>query len=297
MALSAGQALDLYGREVERPHYLRAKRYIDWGGSNADAVLGRYVEALRAEGLADGTIDLHLRTIRAFYRRLRERGRETGDRSLAVMHVPEVRSWRYAGEGRKAPVLGDDVVERLVAAARSGVTSTWDEAMLAMATAYGLRAGELAAVRGADVKLDGRRLFIRTEKGGRRRWCWMPPAVADRLDEQWERSPVAAANHAFGRLWEAAELPARPKGVAWHAMRRAVTRGLVRAGVAMHEVATFMRWSQSGLSSELREVLLYANPTHEVSVEGLARVREGDEGSREYDQAAWDRHPFLGLWG
>jgi hypothetical protein len=59
------------------------ERYLRWGGTQADGQLAKYLRHLeQEEGLAPGTVDLHRRTIAAFYR------------SLGI-RPPEVRGWRY----------------------------------------------------------------------------------------------------------------------------------------------------------------------------------------------------------
>jgi len=279
---TVAEALARYSAEVGTKYAAIVRRYLEWGGVCSDASLSRYVRYLRDQGLGDGTIDLYIRTVRAFYRR-------------NGLHPPAVKGWRYSPSQAVRPALDRDVVERLVSAARDGVLSPRQETLLALATTYGMRAEEMARVKSEDVDRDGGRIFVHTAKGGRPRWCWLPPEIAERLQHDWPGCSASDVVATFGRMWRAADLGDRPRRVAWHSVRRSLVRDLLVAGVPGEDVGRFMRWASSD-ADELRMVALYGHPTHTVGAGGMQRVQEGDPGSREYDAVVWDRHPYLPLW-
>jgi len=281
--VTAAEALDRYRRSAGPKPASIVERYLRWGGTNADAVLGRYLRHLEQEGLGPGTVDLHRRTIRAFYRQF-------------GLPAPTARGWRYDPKDARRPALAADLVLRLITAARAGDLTGRQACLLALATTYGMRAVELAAIRPSDVDPEGERIYIRTAKGGQPRWCWLPPQIIPWLPAVWPSASPNSVEKTFGNLWGNAVDAERPARANWHAVRRALVRDLVAAGVPEGAVARFLRWSGGGSRGPERMVALYSSPTEQVGAEGVSQVRAEDAGQREYDRDVWDHHPYLRHW-
>lgn len=279
--LTVREALELYAREAGPKYASRVQRWIEWGGRPEDELLARYVRHLREEGLSDATVDLHLRTIRAFYRRFGVR-------------PPAVRGWRFDARESRRPALDRELIRELVGAARGGRVFVWHVPLLVLATVYGMRAAEMAAVRPEDVDLTNSRIYVRTLKGGVRRWVWLPPEL-HLLLEGWEAPSAAEVERAFADIWSAVADEPKPRGVGWHAIRRALVRDLAEAGVPSDARIRFLRWRDAG-SGANRMDALYSAPNLLVSRGGVEAVTGGDQGARDYDGLVWDRHPYLPMW-
>ena len=275
------EALEIYAREAGTQYAARVRRWLDWGGRAEDEILARYSRHLREQGLSDGTVDLHLRTIRAFYRRFGVR-------------PPAVRGWRFDARESRRPALDRELIRELVSAAKRGQLFAWHAPLVALATVYGMRAAEMAAVRSEDIDVGHSRIYIRTLKGGVRRWAWLPPELHGFL-EGWQAPSPAEVERAFADIWSAVADDPKPRGVGWHAIRRALVRDLAEAGVSSQSRIRFLRWRDAG-SGAARMDALYSAPNLLVSREGVEAVTEGDQGSRDYDREVWDRHPYLPMW-
>jgi len=286
--MTVQEALARYAR-VAGPRTLQQtqaiiSRYLAAGGDGTDARLTRYLRDLAAQGYARGTVDRHRRVIRAFYRALGAR-------------PPVALGWRYdnAVEGHRV-ALAPATVAQLVAAARAGQLTHRQAACLVLSTVYGLRVEEIAAVRPEDIDAAGGRIFIRTAKGGVQRWQWLPPAIAPWLAVSWPRTSAKALAGVWRDLVSRAGL-VLPKGVGWHAVRRALARALERAGVGDADRTRFFRWA-SGAAPGQRLAQLYASPTAEVQPDGTVQtVAPAPADLRDVDGVVWDRHPYLPWWG
>jgi integrase/recombinase XerD len=121
-----------------------------------------YVSRVREErDLASGSLARLRSSLRGFHRYLLESGYASGD-PTALLASP--RSWR-----RLPRVLAVGEVEALLGAVRAeGPLGTRDRALLELAYAAGLRAGELVTVKGHELHLDEG--FVRVRgKGSRER--------------------------------------------------------------------------------------------------------------------------------
>lgn len=280
--MTVAEALDRYAREVgpaRATQYVAiVRRYLLAGGENTDASLTRYLRGMEREGYRPSTVDLHRRTIRAFYGHLR-------------MAPPRAKAVEFDPEDVDRPALAPEAVEAMVREARTQGLPGWHVALLALSTTYGMRVEELTRVEDRDVDLAGQRVYIRTAKKGQPRWCWLPPEVAPYLLESWPRATTTAANKAFGTLWAAAFDAPRPERVAFHSIRRALHRDLEAAGVSEADRTRFGRWK--GARSMAQH---YARPNQTVGAQGVERARQEDEGAREYDAGVWAAHPYVRLW-
>lgn len=273
------EAIETYGRETDSKRAAIVRRYVEWGGEASDALFARYLRLLGDQGLAPGTVDLHRRTIRAFYRRFQ-------------IPPPKAAGFRYDHmRDSRRPALTTETVQAMIRAAKDGLLSEREASLLALSATYGMRAEEMASVRREDIDLEGERIFIRTAKHGRMRWCWMPPAIRPFLSVPWDGHPpdIYAV---FDNLWASVSDQSKPKGLGFHSIRRALVSALDKAGVPDSAKERFMRWASGHRSM----ASLYANPSEEVSAEGAERVRSEEESAREYDGEVWMRHPFLSEW-
>lgn len=282
--MTAAEALARYRAHAGDKPAAIVERYLRWGGQPSEGKLLAYLRRLESEHhLAPGTVDLHRRTIQAFYR-------------FHQVLAPRLRGWRYDPKDAQRPALATDLVAQLITAARAGELSSRQTSLLALATTYGMRAGELAAVQAQDVDLPGERIYIRTLKGGASRWCWLPPVVAGYLQDVWPRCSPNSVEKTFDNMWAEVSDKEKPRRTNWHAVRRALVRDLLAAGAPAGDVSRFLRWARGGAAAEERMVHLYGNPSEEVAATGVTAARTEDTGRRDYDAAAWDRHPYLKLW-
>jgi len=279
--LTVSEALEAYRREAGPRYARRIERWLEWGGRPDEATLSRYLRHLRDhEHLSDSTIDLHLRTIRAFYRRF-------------GIQPPTLRSWRFDPRSSQRPALDSDLVQAIVLSAKQGQLWPWHVPLVLLSTIYGMRSAEMAQLRPDDLDLANDRVFIRTAKGGVQRWVYLPPLLHPHLLD-WVPPSLAEVERAFAEVWSAVSDVPKPPQVGWHAIRRALVRDLRAAHVPEEDVIRFLRWR--GREGSARMLDLYEHPNVLVHAQGAAAVVEGDQGSRAYDAAVWDRHPYLPFW-
>jgi len=282
--VTVADALARYADEAGPKRAAIVKRFIEAEGWHAEAgsALSRHLRTLQARGLRPGTVDLAYRTIRAFYRRV-------------GLPAPRVAGYRYDPEDARRYALAPDAIAAMIDGARSGRTQPLDTAYLALSTVYGMRAVEMARVQARDIDRAGERIYLRTAKGGPSRWIWLPPPIASVLPDRWpvgdERDLTARVEASFAHVWDAAIDAERPRGVAWHAIRRALHRDLAAQGVPEPDRKRFGRWSASRGMAER-----YAAPNLTVGLERVEPARLAEEGTPEHDAAVWQHHPYLGLW-
>lgn len=260
-------------------HVAIVRRYLLWGGNNTDAKLAAYVHYLSDAGLRESTIDLHVRIIRAFWRSL----------GVSVPRAPAltVESSRVA--------LATDQVRALIE--RAPQLGPREQAILAVSTIYGLRAIEILRLRKTDMDFAHERIFIRTAKGGVQRWQWLPPVLHPILQKPWPRLSEKRLRRYWHTIWAGVTPDTLPAtGVAFHAIRRALVRDLMAAGVSEERVSQFMRWKTVQGQRRLSMAHLYAHPTAEVHEDGIVRLTAADPGRREADAAVWAAHPYLPWW-
>ncbi|MHB1870879.1 MAG: hypothetical protein ACYCT1_08495 [Steroidobacteraceae bacterium] len=278
--LTLRDALPSYTAKAGTEVAKAAADFLAWGGEATPASLGRYLRSLQEADMADGTVDKRYRYIRAFVRHAKTH-------CGVDVEVPRVANWNYDPDEAESEVLLPDTVAELIRVAKHGLIAPQVAAWLALATTYGLRAGELLLMKG-QIDVAGERIRIRSEKGSRHRWCWLPPEVVPWLQGYASRGNVYAG---FASLWAAATDNPKPEGVAWHSVRYAVVDGLTNAGVGDADLERFMRWAPSR-----RMLAHYRKAKVAVGLAGSTRIPEEDDGLRAADRVAWDAHPFIGLW-
>lgn len=282
MALTIQAALERWGHTVgaakRDQHLALVRRYLLWGGTNADAKLAEYAGWLASQGYKGSTIDLHVRMIRAFWR------------SMGVS-VPKPPTGIVVES--ESIALAADTIHQLIHAARQAAT-TREQALLAVSTVYGVRAEELARIRRQDIRIAEARIFIRTVKGGRPRWQYLPPLLHRYVDRPW---PTTTANR-MARYWHSTMDHTQctiPKGIGWHSIRHALDRDLLAADVSEAAIHHFLRWAtkSAGKQSMVKQ---YADITATVQEDGSVQRRVQDDGMEAADHAVWIAHPYLGDW-
>ncbi len=280
--VTVDEAIGRYGDEAGPKRAAIVRRFVEEQGwhESASRALAAHMRDLEGRGMKPGTVDQVYRTVRAFYRRL-------------GLQPPRVSGHHYDPMDSSRPALDQGLIRQMIAAATAGRIVPQHAGYLVLSTVYGMRATEMASVRGADVDLSRERFHVRTAKGGRERWMWLPPQAAAYLPGHW---PIASESHveaSFGRIWDIVLEADRPRGVAWHSVRRALVRDLREQGVDATDVERFLRWASGG---SRRMVQLYERPNEIVSATGERETVTIPEGTREADAAVWDRHPYLHLF-
>jgi hypothetical protein len=254
------------------------RRYLAWGGTAADSQLAAYAEHLHRAGYQPGTIDWQCRAIRAFWRAVGER-----PPANPVRREP-AREWR--------PALAPAVVRTMIAAARAGEVSDGAAAYLAAATLYGCRHVELRRLADPAFRdLAHERVYIEAAKHSWARWVWCPPAVHPWM-AQWPRLTPRGGYVAFAELCAVAQVEA-PGPLGWHSLRRALAQGLLDAGVPLLALVRFLRWQSGPDIPGAAEAIRYTRPTVVI---GATTTVVPDAGTRAFDAAVWDAHPFLPAW-
>lgn len=246
-----------------------------------------YLRGLEEDGMAPSSVDLVMRTLRAF-------GNHVG-----LVWPGTDWSWDRKAAPSRQVEASPQFVARLVS-----VMPRVDRraaAWLALSILYGCRAGELAMWSAKDLGQGA--IFIHREKDGDSRWYWLPPQA-----ERWLKGVLIAPARrgevykAWGRLLDASGLAAVvPDGVAWHALRYAVVRGLRRAGVPDGDTYRFLSWAgDAEESKDMKMLHHYDNPNAVLDVGGVrpaAPVVPKSSDLRASDGKAWEAHPFLPLLG
>lgn len=281
--LTMDQALDRY-RQLVGPvnaakNVATVRKWLVWGGQPTDASLTAYVRELQKQGYRPGTVDHHVRVITSFYRHLK---------------VPAPRVVGFAFDpiqDTDRPALALETMRMLMQAAldpESGLDS-YQRAILAVSLVYGPRANELAAIQPQDVEAE--RLYIRVSKHGQSRFMWVPETLRPLLDIDWPEVSTAHVEDQFDAIWTTVFGTERPRGVAWHAVRRGLASALSEAGIPDGDIEHFMRWAAGKKGKRMVE--LYKNPNQTVTAEGKAPVTQTEAGAYDEDAAVWERHPML----
>lgn len=185
----------------------------------------------------------------------------------------------------KPPAFSLEEVKAIVAEAKKGDLQPQEVAFTALASIYGLRLGELQAVRPEDIDYSGGMIFVRTEKGGERRNQMLAPEIIPWLrqyDFHWEFSD-SWMNKMFKKIINRAGI--EETDGAWHRFRHFLD-GVLRDALASDPdvrkdyemiVRVYFRWALSR-SSDMS-------------------VRYYPEHPLEADQICLAHNPIVPLWG
>lgn len=182
------------------------------------------------------------------------------------------------------PAFSFDEIQRIVDIAKNSELAPHLIAFTALASVYGLRQGELQAVRLEDIDYKRQTIFIRTEKGGVRRDQLLAPEIIPWLQKynfRWEFSQWRM-NEAFKQVMDKAGIKDRQGG--WHRFRRFLD-GALRDALASDPnvrkdyeiiVKVYFRWAL-GRSSDMS---IHYYPQHPL----------------EADQMCLEHNPVVPLW-
>lgn len=267
------------GRRADYGRYTRQFLSVSRGETSREA-LDRYREWLEAQ-YSPSSVSFIFGVIR---------------RLFAVSGVP----WPYLrGEGPRVPKGSEfrpmrdlDAVRELIAYAKAPRFPRLDRLHFAMATLYGLRRAELAALVPSAFDFDRRLVYIRRVKGSVSRWQVAPDRlllIAEQALPVMRRVSLDHMDRLLPRLERWAGMPHTP-GVSWHSIRRALVDGLLAAQLPERDLAIFMGWQ----TAEHRMVARYAAG---VVVDRRGRLSVPlSAHERSADEAALAVHPFLSAW-
>ena len=173
------------------------------------------------------------------------------------------------------PVMTEEDVKKLIYyVKKSGYDD--EKVIIALATVYGLRRGEISGIRNEDVFKD--RILIRTEKKGRKRYHLIPDEISFIKDFNYDNIPSkSTVNKIFNRLCSRAGINRRYRqGI--HSIRHAVVFGLRQNGLSELKIYDFLRWENIKLGQLMRY--------------GRSKSSNFDVADRE----VFEHHPFLKYW-
>ena len=201
------------------------------------------------------------------------------------------------GEGPKANerarrhvALAPELVQRAIGMALQGQLSSQESSYLALATVYGMRKMEMAAVRPEHFDFDKGTLYVAAEKGGAERYHLVPDYVSAILAEyDWSQVLSATqADYIWTRIEKSCDFPDVP-GLGWHAIRRILVT-LLWDVLPEPRINRFLRW-RTGETSAMS--LRY----HSIQVVGDdASSFKVDKAELEEDAAVFKVHPFVEMW-
>ncbi len=197
---------------------------------------------------------------------------------------------RVPTRGVRHPRLGEDLVKRAVDAARAGELSAQESAFFALASVYGMRKMELAAVLPAHLDLEAMTLYCDALKGGLERYHLVPDELRTCLEAYSFRDRLNPdqADKVWGSIESKLDFPNVP-GLGWHSMRRELDT-LLWKKLPEPSIRRFMRWA----AGEQRSMAVRYSSVQVVTADGSAfRV---DEGYLDEDREVFAVHPFLPLW-
>jgi integrase/recombinase XerD len=221
---------------------------------HVDQLEARHIDRFLVEHPAPGGRHFATRATKSLRAFLRYRGLLGHLPAALESQVPRIRKYRLAGLPRALGV--DDLRRILRATPRQDARDRRDYAMVVMLASYGLRSGEVRALRLDDLRWRDGSIFIHTKKSGSSLVLPITDVVGDALVDYLERGrPPCDYREVFLSL-----PPARPhplsqhtvwkiartaidragvdlRGVAGHAFRHGFASRLVRRGVALDTVA------------------------------------------------------------
>ncbi len=165
------------------------------------------------------------------------------------------------------PTLTLEEMGKIIAIVRQGKLEEPEAAFVLLAVVYGLRQGELQAVRQEHIKYQEGTIWFETEKGGERRWQRLAPELVPYLQQyqfQWEYSD-SRMNSMFKRIIRAAQVEDR-YGMAWHSARRGIGT-LLTEQFGELKAHIFLRWN---MASSQEMALHYFGKRIEIDDEILA---------------------------
>lgn len=221
-----------------------------------------FLDQLKTNGLAAGTQEFAGCAVRRLF-------------EVAGLDKPRLRKRMTTADvyAQKRVSLSREECETAI---RASLRSPWPEqaTMTALVSVYGMRSGEVAAMRPEYVDLKAGVLAIPTAKGGEPRLHGIPACLRPVLHP--EHFPGHRSETEMWSWWRDLEKRAgipRREHQGWHSLRRGLNRLLAEAGVLDIDRRTWMGWS-------VRQMVdLYAMLP-----------------DRRLDEVIFARHPLLPVW-
>jgi integrase len=189
--------------------------------------LGRYIEARRAAGAANGTINRELSLLQRSF----TLGYEARPKKVAY----PLRFHRLTENKPRSGFLEDAQYHALAA----NCTEPYMRTMLALAYSFGFRKAELLSLKVSDVDLLAGTIRLRTSKNGEPRQVNLTQETRQLLgacvagknsdDSVFTRNGVPVAD--FRGTWDKVTKAAGCPGLLFHDLRRSAVRNMVRAGI------------------------------------------------------------------
>jgi len=272
---------DNLSKAANKNQYLRyAHDFLEHADGLTRASIDLYIELLRKKH-KPGTVNFAFRVIR---------------RLFAVNQLPwEYRQGEAPAIGQRdeyRPQLSPQIIEMMIAAAKSGNLYPEESAFLATSTVYGLRREEIVNLRPDDVRLSSGSIYIATIKFGRERYHLIPPEIKPYLAAHnfSQKYGLATVSVMFGRILTKSGLKElRGLRLGWHSIRRAVFDGLINSGVNLLAARSFLRW-KSATGEMAMPSRYYGNVV--IDLDGSKPVLEEAKG----DEEIFEKHPFLLFW-
>jgi integrase/recombinase XerD len=284
---AARNTLLAYGRDLSDYGAFLARRGRDYATATRADIEG-YLGFLAADGLSRATLARRLSAIRQLHRFAFLEGWRADDPAALVRGQKRQR--------RLPPALGEDEVDRLLAAARSHGRSEEarlrDTCLMELLYATGLRVSELVSLPVAAVRGDPRMILVRG-KGGRERMVPLSEPARDALAAWLDRRDAGEAGWPERRSPSPHLFPARgrqghltrerffaivkelavaagldPAGISPHTLRHAFATHLLARGADLRVIQTLLGHASIAtteiythvLDARLRELVLEKHP-------------------------------------
>lgn len=233
----------------------------------------------RKKAAAPGTLQLMFRIIRRLF-------------------ISNGEDWPFRkGEGpkvtereRRHVALAPELVLSTIEAAKDGTLDDQQSVFFALASVYGLRKMEIAAVRPEHLDLKNDTLYVAAAKGGMERYHLLPEEILPQI-VVYDFNTVMNVRQ-MDYVWERIEKRLGfpdVDGLGWHAVRRSLTT-LLWEKLPQPKIQRFLRWS-AGESSDMS--VRY----HSIQMVGAGQssFHVGDA-ELDADFEVFEQHPFLPMW-
>lgn len=241
------------------------------------AVVFRYLEKMRRGKYADGTINMHYRTISTFLT-------VNGIKILARKDAPRIRESEVI-----APALDPELVAEMIGQKEN--LSSQQCALLALSTTYGLRRIEMISLTPASFNFSNNLVFIESAKGSRQRYHYIPQEIRVYLKDYDFSESISSftANKIFWSIGKVIGLRLRGTEVNWHSVRRTLDT-LLQDRLSWSQVRDFLRWKSAPGDMPGR----YYSARRFFTRDGMSQ--EMGKADKVQDDKVFEVHPFLPLW-
>lgn len=237
----------------------------------------KYLDKMRRHKYADGTINMHYRTISTFLN-------VNGIKILARKDAPRIRESEVL-----APALDPGLVAEMIGQREK--LSSQQCAFLALSTTYGLRRIEMITLTPDSFDFSSNLVFIESAKGSRQRYHHIPEEIRSYLRSYnfGESTSSFTANKIFWRIGTVIGMQFRGTEVNWHSVRRTLDT-LLQEKLSWNQVRDFLRWKAAPGDMPGR----YYSARRFFGRDGMSQ--EMGKADKAQDDKVFEVHPFLPLW-